>query len=131
MGKLVDDLKEAVATVNKAMIQVNEIFAGQMTAQSFNQATRWTNTKEEHCGKVITLMSDYCLCQRVKPVGAPKSPFTSEQDYIDAIKAHHAVMLAAVKCKQSANPEDAAALDHAIDDVSKMYLPKRLTRSLL
>ena len=30
--------------------------------------------------------AEYCLCQRVKPVGAPGSPFTEEKDYMDALK---------------------------------------------
>lgn len=84
-----------------------------MTAQSFNQATRWTNTKEEHCSKIITLMAEYCLCQRVKPIGAPGCPFTSEGDFMDALKAHHAVMTAAMKAKQSTDPSVAAALECA------------------
>jgi hypothetical protein len=28
---------------------------------------------------------EYCLCQRVKPVGAPGSPFTTEKDFMDAL----------------------------------------------
>jgi len=120
--KLVAELKEASATVAKAIVQVNEIFAGAMNAQTFNQATRWVNTKEEHCKNIITSISEYCLCQRVKPVGAPGSPFTSESDFMDALKAHHAVMVAAMKAKQSSDPAAAAALDSAIDDVSKMYI---------
>ena len=63
--------------------------------------TRWVNTKEEHCSKLITLISEYCLCQRVKPVGDPKTPFKSEDEYVEALKSHHAVMAKAVKCKQT------------------------------
>jgi ubiquitin len=122
--KLVAELKEACATITKAIAQVNEIFGSTLTAQSFNQASRWVSTKEEHCSKIITQISEYCLCQRVKPIGADKCPFASEGDYIDALKAHHAVMTAAVKCKQSADPASAAALAHAIDDCCKMYMPK-------
>jgi len=121
--KLVAELKEACATIKKAQIQVTELFAQPMSAQTFNQATRWVNTKEEHCGKIITLMAEYCLCQRVKPVGAPGSPFTCESDYMDALKAHHVVMTAAMKAKQSSDPTAADSLEHAISDVSKMYLP--------
>jgi hypothetical protein len=62
--------------------------------------TRWVNTKEEHASKIITTISEYCLCQRVKPVGAPGSPFTEEKDFMDALKAHHAVMVAAMKVTQ-------------------------------
>ena len=121
--KLVAELKEAVATITKAAAQVTELFAGELDAQKFNQATRWINTKEEHCGKIITLVSEYCLCQRVKPVGAPGSPFTSEEDFMNALKAHHACMQAAMKAKQSTGPEAPAALDAAVDLISKMYQP--------
>jgi len=122
--KLVAELKEAVATVTKAVAQVNELFAGGMTAQTFNQATRWVNTKEEHCGKIITLMAEYCLCQRVKPVGAPGSPFTCDSDFMDALKAHHAVMQAAMKAKQSSDPAAPEALATAVEGCCKMYMPK-------
>merc|ERR1712232_1026048 len=120
--KLVAELKEACATIKKAMVQINELGAD-MTPQNFNQMTRWVNTKEEHASKIISLMSEYCLCQRVKPVGDPKSPFKEEKDYVAALMAHHAVMLAAVKCKQTVDEANAVALENAAQEMSKMYLP--------
>ena len=122
--KLVSELREACATIEKAMAQITELY-GKMAEGPLviNQMTRWVATKEEHCAKIIDLMSTYCLCQRVKPVGAPGSPFTSESDFMDALKAHHAAMQAAMKAKQSSDPSAAATLATAIDDVSKMYLP--------
>merc|ERR1712194_423471 len=51
--KLVAEVKEAIATIKKAMVQIN--------ALNINQMTRWVNTKEEHATKIIHLMSDYCL----------------------------------------------------------------------
>jgi len=104
------------------MAQINELSAN-LNALNINQMTRWVNTKEEHCGKIISLMSEYCLCQRVKPVSDPKTPFKSEADYIEALKSHHAVMAAAVKCKQQVDPSFATALEGAIAECSKMYLP--------
>ena len=81
----VAEIKEACATIRKAMVQINELGAT-MSPQNFNQMTRWVNTKEEHACKIITKISEYCLCQRVKPVGAPGSPFTEEKDFMDALK---------------------------------------------
>merc|ERR1712157_256963 len=103
-------------------IQINELSAN-MNALNINQMTRWVNTKEEHAGKVIAFMSEYCLCQRVKPVSDPKSPFKEEKDYIAALQAHHAVMLAAVKCKQTVDEANAATLESAAAEMSKMYMP--------
>merc|ERR1711935_941355 len=119
---MVAEVKQACATIRKAMVQINELSAA-MSPQNFNQMTRWVNTKEEHASKIISLMSEYCLCQRVKPVGDPKSPFKEEKDYIAALCAHHAVMTAAVKCKQTVDPANAAVLDAAAAEMSKMYLP--------
>merc|ERR1712113_1084580 len=115
--------KEAVQTIKKAQVQINELSAN-LNALNINQMTRWVNTKEEHAGKIISLVSEYCLCQRVKPVGAPKSPFTAEADYIGALQAHHKTMLAAVKCKQSVDAADGDALEAAASEMCKMYSPK-------
>lgn len=85
--------------------------------QSLNQIVRWINTKEDHCAKIIAAISEYCLCQRVK-----KEVFSSDGDYVDALKAHHAVMQAAMKAKQTVDPAACDALDHAIADFAKMYI---------
>jgi ubiquitin len=120
--RLVAELKEDVETIRKSMLQIEELYPD-MNPQNLNQMTRWINTKELHCSKIITQISEYCLCQRVKPVGAPQSPFTKDEDFMSALKAHHAVMVAAMKAKQSVDPATADALEHAVDDCCKMYLP--------
>ena len=78
---------------------------------------------QEHCAKIITLVGEYCLCQRVKPIGDPKTPFKSEEDFIEALKSHHAVMTCAMKAKQSTDAAAPAALAAAVDNMAKMYLP--------
>ena len=88
-----------------------------------NQMTRWINTKEEHCGKIISLVSEYALCQRVKPVTDPKTPFKSEEEYMAALVAHHKAMAAATKCKQVVDPAAADTLAATLTEMTKMYLP--------
>merc|ERR1712022_80702 len=96
----VAEAKQAAATIRKAMVQIVELGEAP-SALNFNQMTRWVNTKEEHASKIITLVSEYCLCQRVKPPSDPKSPFPDEASYTEALKAHHVVMTAAMKAKQT------------------------------
>jgi len=120
--KMVADIREACATIRKAMVQTNEL-AGAMSAQNFNQMTRWVNTKEEHCANIIKTIGEYCLCQRVKPFGTPGTPFATAEDYTAATLAHHKVMVCAMKAKQSVDTAVADALEAAVDDFSKMYLP--------
>ena len=116
---MVAELQEHAATIRKAMVQSKDLHKGRVDIQEMNQIVRWINTKEDHCSKIITTVSEYCLCQRGKP-----AVFESPTDYTDALKAHHAVMIAAMKAKQTMDTDACDTLDHAITDMSKMYLPK-------
>jgi small subunit ribosomal protein S27Ae len=102
------------------MVQAKELHGTATTSDllAMNQMIRWINVKEEHADKIIKLVSDYCLCQRVK-----KEVFKNDEDYVLALKSHHAVMQNAMKCKQNVDTAAVDGLDHAIADMSKMYLP--------
>jgi len=121
--RIVLEIREDCATIRKAMVQISELGAA-MTAQNFNQMTRWINTKEEHCAKIIDTIGKYCLCQRVKPFGAAGTPFKTQEDYIAALTTHHAVMQCAMKAKQSVDCAKCDDLEKAVAEFSKMYLPQ-------
>ena len=76
-----------------------------------------------HCKKIIDTIGQYCLCQRVKPFGSPGTPFSTQEEYIQALTAHHSVMITAMKAKQTVDTAACDALEHAVADFSKMYLP--------
>ncbi len=104
---------------HEAMVQFKELHSagrGGPGAQEMNQMIRWTNTKEEHACKIITLVSEYCLCQRVK-----KEVFENDNDYIEALKSHHAVMQCAMKCKQTVDEAAVDALAASVGIFAKMY----------
>ena len=111
-------LKEDAATIRKAMAQITDLVStsAPASALSFNQAARWVMTKEQHAASIITAVSEYMLCQRVK-----KEVFNSEDEYVQAVVAHHALLQAAMKAKQVVDHVACDALDHAIEDVAKMY----------
>mmetsp|Transcript_12773 Transcript_12773/g.15378 ORF Transcript_12773/g.15378 Transcript_12773/m.15378 type:complete len:207 (-) Transcript_12773:98-718(-) len=115
---IVKEIEQACETIRKSMVQSNELHATLATNPlSMNQMVRWINTKEEHCSKIITLVAEYCLCQRVK-----KEVFACDKDYVDALKAHHAVMSTAMKAKQSLDLAACENLEHAVKDFAKMYI---------
>lgn len=118
---MVAELKQAASTIRKAIASMNELHGTATTTDllAMNQMIRWITVKEEHASKIITTVAEYCLCQRVK-----KEVFAGPKDYTDALLAHHAVMQCAMKCKQNVTTECIDALEHALDDMSKMYLPK-------
>lgn len=110
-------LYEDTATIAKAITKINEL-AGKHDAQSLNQAARWIATKEAHASHMIEVVSEYFLTQKVKPV----SPVADGYDtYLKKLADHHAVMVAAMKAKQNADPAYADRLHHAIDALAKHY----------
>jgi len=118
--RVVAEIKEHCATIRKAMVQINELFAVS-SAQNFNQMTRWVNTKEDHCKKIIETVGEYCLCQRVK-----KDVFANEEEYVEALKAHHAVMQNAMKAKQTVDVAHMDTLDAAVECFAKMYIQSKI-----
>ncbi len=103
-------LEDAV-TIEKSITEMINL-AGKTDVQSQNQMVRWVMNKEEHAQKIIDIISDYYLTQRVKP---------SQNDYNERLKLHHAVILAAMKAKQNSDQDSALALKASIEKLSKYY----------
>lgn len=108
----VEALIEDAATIEKAAKLINEL-ASKRDAQSQNQLVRWVNTKELHAEKVIATISNYFLTQRVK---------SSQKDYVERLKRHHAVIVAAMEAKQNADTKFAAELRERVAAL-KVYYP--------
>lgn len=107
-----EQMLEDEHTISKAQIQINEIADGEMSAQSINQGVRWVTTKEDHATKIQNTIADYFLAQRIKP---------GSEGYSKKLMAAHAVIIAAMKCKQSSDPETAKVLEKAIFDLYRAY----------
>ena len=110
-------LHEDATTIAKAVAQINEL-AGSHEAQGFNQAARWVATKEQHASHVIEVVSQYFLTQKVKPVAPSADGYEA---YLKKLADHHAVMVAAMKTKQTSDSGAADALESAIDILAKHY----------
>jgi nickel superoxide dismutase len=98
-------------TIIKSTRSLAEL-SGKTDIQSDNQRVRWVMNKENHAQKIIQTISDYFLTQRVKP---------EQKDYVQRLKNHHAVIIAAMKAKQSASEETAAALKKAVETLAVYY----------
>ncbi len=116
-------MKEDVATITKAIAQINELtesMADGPSSQAINQSIRWVQTKEDHASKIIETVSLYFLTQKVKPVAAGADGY---QQYLKALADHHAVMRAAMTAKQKTDPAAASALEAAVTQLGTHYAP--------
>ena len=104
---------EDAATVEKAMLMLAEL-TDKADPQSNNQMIRWVSNKESHAQNIIATISNYYLTQRVK---------TSQDDYFERLAKHHAVIIAAMKAKQSADSSHADDLIESIEAL-EIYYPE-------
>ena len=107
----VKTMLEDVATARKAIDLIAEL-SKKSDAQSNNQIVRWVMSKEIHAQNIISTISDYFLTQRVK---------SKQKDYIERLKKHHAVIVAAMKVKQNADMTYVDALEESIEALLPYY----------
>jgi nickel superoxide dismutase len=107
-----EQMLEDEHTIAKAQAQINEMTEGEITAQKVNQMARWVAAKEDHATKIQNTIAAYFMAQRIK---------ADNKDYVKQLTAAHAVMVAAMKCKQSADPATAKVLEKTIFDLYRAY----------
>ena len=107
-----EQMLEDEHTISKAQLSINELSEGEVDAQSINQMGRWVRTKEDHATNIQNTIAAYFLAQRIK-AGNP--------EYVKQLTAAHAVIVNAMKCKQSADPETAKELEKSIFDLYRAY----------
>lgn len=107
-----EQLLEDEHTISKAQLQLNELTGDDIDAQTVNQLSRWVSTKEDHATNIQNTITHYFLAQRIK---------SDNPDYVKQLTAAHGVIVAAMKCKQSADPATAKALETAIFALYKAY----------
>ncbi len=107
----ITEMLEDQATIAKAIKSLNEL-TKEHTSQNINQAIRWVTTKEAHATNTQHIIAQYFMTQKIK---------ADSEHYVIKLTSAHAVMVAAMKCKQSADPATAEALKEAIDDFHEVY----------
>jgi len=106
---------EDQTTIRKAMDSINAL-AGKNDALSLNQLARWVATKETHATKTQGVIAQYFMTQRIKP---------NDPKYVEKLTRAHAVMIAAMKTKQTVDATDADALRAAILAFYEAYEGKK------
>ena len=113
----VAEIKEHLTTIEKAMDQIQKLSTN--ADENHNQIVRWVVTKEDHANKIQHICSQYFMSQRVKPVGTEDA--AKHAKFITELTALHALMRAAMTCKQGTSPKTVAAAREALAAFEKSY----------
>lgn len=110
-----EEMLEDTATIAKSVSSMSDIASRMSDGPSLidiNQVSRWVSTKESHATNTQHIIAQYFMTQRIKP---------SADNYEKKLAAAHKVMVAAMKCKQTADSSSADALKKAILDFYRAY----------
>ena len=113
----IDQMLEDTTTIAKAVDQINAL-ARKRDALSINQLTRWVANKDEHATRIQDTIAQYFLNQRVKPAPSGSPGY---DDYVTRLIEHHAVMVAAMKTKQTVDPTNVERLREAVETIGAYY----------
>ena len=110
-------LYEHVTTVEKSMKQVDEL--AKAPSANANQLVRWVNNKEAHCNEIQHIVTQYFMTQRIKP--APKSDKAASEAYLSRLRTLHAMLIHAMKAKQTTDVAHVEQLRQLIDEFAELY----------
>lgn len=113
----IEAMKEDTTTIAKAVSEL-EALVSKSDVTSRNQFSRWVLTKEEHASNIISVISEYFLTQKVKPKAKKDGDYSA---YLESFAEHHAVMVAAMKVKQTVDKENVEKLKAAISALEPRY----------
>ncbi len=109
-------IDEHITTVEKAMKQIQELSSADPV--NMNQVVRWVTNKESHAQEIQEIVNAYFFTQRLKPVADGADGY---EDYLTSLKLTHAITVAAMKCKQTTDAANIAALRKATADYKAHY----------
>ena len=111
-------IREHVTTIEKAMVQIDQLTSDKSSAQNMNQLVRWINTKEEHATFIQSIMTDYFLAQRIKPKQKHEA---GRQQYVDQTLLLQQIIVAGMKCKQTVDKSKPELVSILLNQFVELY----------
>jgi nickel superoxide dismutase len=110
-------LLEDITTIEKSMNSINTL--SKETDVNYNQLVRWINNKEDHANKIMDIVTQYFLNQRVKPKIATEGEAYTK--YIKMLTQFHQMLVYAMKCKQTTDLENVSKLRELVNESRDLY----------
>ena len=111
-------IREHVTTIEKAMVQIDQLTSDESSAQNMNQLVRWINTKEEHATFIQFIIADYFLAQRIKP---KQNNEAGRQQYVDQTLLLQQIIVAGMKCKQTVDKSKPELVSILLNQFVELY----------
>ncbi|UCE82483.1 MAG: superoxide dismutase [Deltaproteobacteria bacterium] len=105
-----DLIAEHATTIEKSMKKIVEL--GKQNPVNYNQLVRWVSNKEKHANEVQHIVTQYFMTQRIKP---------DAKKYSEKLTVLHQMLIAAMKCKQTADLSNVNTLRSLLKEFEILY----------
>ena len=110
-------LAEHIATIEKSMNQIKKLSAaGEI---NYNQLVRWIDNKDFQADDFMDIVTQYFMCQRVKPVDS--SDKEKYEAYLRQVTLLHRMLVVAMECKQTIDLQHTAELSSLLKEFKGLY----------
>jgi len=113
---------EHVDTIEKSMKEISRL--SKADAPDWNQLVRWVTNKDHHADELTGIVTYYFMAQRIKPA---KADAAAENKYVKQLTLLHAVMIHAMKAKQTLDLDHCTKLREGIQKFKASYFGKQET----
>ena len=110
-------IAEHIGTVEKSMKMIGEL--GAASKPNNNQIVRWVNNKERHADEIIQIVTQYFMIQRIKP--ADPTDKKAYGQYVRKLTLLHRMLVAAMKAKQTIDPQYTKKLSQLLGEFADAY----------
>ncbi len=111
--KMID---EHIRTIAKSIHEISHL--EEDAKPNANQLTRWIVNKDNHADQLQEIVTQYFMTQRLKPV-APGAP--GYDKYVKELTLLHALLVEAMKSKQTVDPATVTKMEELSAEFSKSY----------
>ena len=115
-----DMMEEDIATIEKSMNEIAGLSRAKET--NYNQIVRWVMNKESHADKIVHVVTQYFMTQRLKPVD--KKDLTAYRRYTTKLVLLHEMLFYAMKAKQTTDLENVKKLRTLLADFRAVYFSR-------
>jgi len=113
-----DMMAEHITTLEKSMQQITML--SEAGDKNYNQLVRWIANKDHHADAFTEIVTQYFMAQRIKP--AAENSGQAYENYVHQLTLLHQMMISAMKCKQTTDPENIAQLRSLLAEFRTAYL---------
>ena len=113
-------ISEHITTIEKSMNQITALSAE--GEKNYNQLVRWINNKEEHADKLMEIVTQYFMTQRLKPVEQGQTK--EYKAYFTQLTLLHEMLVSAMKCKQTTDLAHTEKLKELLEKFKESYFGK-------